>query len=333
MAARSDQPAQQGGTARDQVARMLALVPYLHAAGDGEGEVRVDDAARALGVSAGQVEQDLRVLFMCGLPGGYPDDLIDVDIDALEDGVIRVSNADYLTRPVRFSPAEVTALVVALRALADGAPEETADVVRRTLAKLEDVVGDSAASRVHLVDSGDRDLEATARALQDAVDAGRQVRLTYYVPTRDEQSERVVDPWHLHRAEGVGYLDAWCHTAGGERVFRLDRMLAVDVLDTPVQRPEPADRERGESWFDATRRVTLLLAPEAAWVPEYYPVVDRRDRSDGSLEVDLDVAGEAWLHQLLLRLAPHASVVGPREFAESYAALARQALSLYTDPA
>ena len=47
---------------------------------------------------------------MCGLPGGYPDDLIDVDLDALEgpdgvrtDGVIRVSNADYLARPLRLS--------------------------------------------------------------------------------------------------------------------------------------------------------------------------------------------------------------------------------------
>ena len=54
---------------------------------------------------------DLKVLFMCGLPGGYPDDLIDVDIDALEgpdglraDGVIRVSNADYLARPLRLTP-------------------------------------------------------------------------------------------------------------------------------------------------------------------------------------------------------------------------------------
>lgn len=325
--------AQSSGTARDQVARMLALVPYLHAAGGGEGEVRVDDAARALGVSPAQVAQDLRVLFMCGLPGGYPDDLIDVDIDALDEGVIRVANADYLTRPVRFAPAEATALVVALRALADGAPAETADVVRRTLAKIEDAVGESAASRVHLVDGGERDVEATAGLLQGAVDAGRQVRLTYYVPTRDEQSERVVDPWHLHRTEGVAYLDSWCHVAGGERVFRLDRVLAAEVLDTPVDHAEPTGRERQAGWFDSTRRVTLLLAPEAAWVPEYYPVVERRDRPDGSLEVDLEVADEAWLHQLLLRLAPHASVVEPPEFAESFTAVLRKALSLYPDPA
>jgi proteasome accessory factor C len=84
------------GGAREQVARLLTLVPYLHA----RGQVGVDEAATLLGVGPDQVVRDLKVLFMCGLPGGYPDDLIDVDLDSLEsDGLIRVSNADY--RPVR----------------------------------------------------------------------------------------------------------------------------------------------------------------------------------------------------------------------------------------
>ena len=69
----------------------------------------LDDSARAVGSTPEQVVKDLGVLFMCGLPGGFPDDLIDVDLDALEDtedgglrleGVIRISNADYLARPL-----------------------------------------------------------------------------------------------------------------------------------------------------------------------------------------------------------------------------------------
>lgn len=324
-------------TARDQVARMLALVPWLHAAaaqGDGTGgEVRIDDAARALGVTSAQVDKDLRVLFMCGLPGGYPDDLIDVDIDALDEGVIRVSNADYLARPVRLAPAEATALVVALRALADGAQGATAEVVRRTLAKIEAAASDSAASRVHLADTGAAEHEDTLRLLERALSAGRQVRISYYVPTRDEQSERVVDPRALRREEGAGYLDAWCHTAQDDRMFRLDRILDAQLLDTPVEHVEPAPRGEGAGWFDRTEAVTLRLAPEAAWVPEYYPVTGRRDLPDGAIEVDLEVASAAWLHQLLLRVAPHASVVAPQEFAESFAALAGEALRLYGPPA
>src|SRR4051794_41943917 len=89
------------GAARDQVGRLLRLVPYLH----GREQVPLDEAARVIGVAPEQLDKDLRVLFLCGLPGGYPDDLIDVDLDALEgEGVIRVSNADYLDRPLRRRP-------------------------------------------------------------------------------------------------------------------------------------------------------------------------------------------------------------------------------------
>ena len=94
---------------------------------------------------------------MCGLPGGYPDDLIDVDLDALEDpdgdGVIRVSNADYLARPLRLTPTEASALIVALRALRDGCDDETREVVDRVLGKLETAAAEGAAP---LVDVGDR---------------------------------------------------------------------------------------------------------------------------------------------------------------------------------
>ena len=69
-----------GQGAKDQVARLLTLVPMLHI----HGQMRLGDAARALGVSPDQLLKDLKVLFLVGLPGGYPDDLIDVDLDPLE---------------------------------------------------------------------------------------------------------------------------------------------------------------------------------------------------------------------------------------------------------
>ncbi|MDO9497978.1 MAG: WYL domain-containing protein, partial [Nocardioides sp.] len=105
--------------AKDQVARLLTLVPFLHT----HGQVRIDEAARALGVDEEQLVKDLMVLLMCGLPGGYPDDLIDVDLDALEAGVIRVSNADYIARTLRLTPTEASAIIVVLRALRSGAKD------------------------------------------------------------------------------------------------------------------------------------------------------------------------------------------------------------------
>ena len=91
---------------------------------------------------------------------GYPGDLIDVDLDALEepegDGVIRVSNADYLSRPLRLTPTEATALIVALRALRGGAGDDTREVVDRVLAKLEAAVAEGAGGRGQVDLGGDR---------------------------------------------------------------------------------------------------------------------------------------------------------------------------------
>jgi proteasome accessory factor C len=328
-------------SAKDQVARLLTLVPYLHA----HGEVRLDEAARALGVAPDQLFGDLKVLFMCGLPGGYPDDLIDVDIDALEgpdglrsDGVIRVSNADYLARPLRLSPTEASAVIVALRALRNGAKDDTREVVDRALAKLEAAAaqGSARGSAAAQIDPGDgaadTDQALLASQLQTAAERGRQVRLSYYVPSRDEQSDRVVDPRGVVTAEGHLYLDAWCHSAEAPRLFRLDRIDRAEVLDDPVETPQEGPRDLGDGIFSQSTDVTpvtLLLEPEARWMTSYYPVEEIREVGQDRMEVVLLVADERWLTRLMLRLAPHATVVSPPAYADTFMAAAQRALSLY----
>ncbi|GAA1908908.1 WYL domain-containing protein [Nocardioides lentus] len=320
--------------ALDQVGRLLRLVPYLNR----RGSVPLDHAATDLGVSREQLDRDLRVLFMCGLPGGYPDDLIDVDLDALEDeGVVRVSNADYLSHPLRLQATEAAALVVALRSLRTDADEETREVLDRVLAKLEVAAG-GVAQRVDAgEDPADAGLVETRATLRRAIDGGRQLRLTYLVPARDEESERVVDPDSLVTDRGHDYLGAWCHRAEAPRWFRLDRISSAVVLDSPVERPAQGPRppeEPGAGLFapatDA-RRVTLRLSPDARWVPEYYQVDEVRPQPDGSLEVDLRVADERWLRRTLMRLAPAATVVRPPEFTEMFTADLTSVEGLYSE--
>lgn len=333
--------------AKGQVGRLLTLVPYLYSQAD---DVRLDKAAADLGVEEKQLVRDLQVLFMCGLPGGYPDDLIDVDIDALTepdgDRVIRISNADYLDRQLRLTPIEATAVIVALRALRGGAvAAATKEVVDRTLAKLEQAAAEGAAASV---DPGEEPVDTSlvqihaAIATAIAIDQGRQVRIDYWVPARDEESSRVIDPRALVSIRDIEYLDAWCHTAEAPRSFRLDRIRGAEVLETPVA-TDPEDGASAEDAAGLLERtdygtvVRVRLAPEARWVGEYYSVIDPVELADGGLEVGLRVYDQRWLTRFLLRLAPHAEVVAEdarraqmsTEFTESFAASARQALGLY----
>lgn len=331
-----------GAGARDQVARLLTLVPFLHHR-DG---VRLEEAASLLGTSSEQVLRDLKVLFMCGLPGGLPGDLIDVDLDAIEteegspvtEGVIRVENADYLARPLRLSATEASAVIVALRMLRDTSNGETRALVKQVLTKLEKAASHAGAAHVD-VSPSPRDAEQVAQAdltrvLNEAAVAGRQVRLAYFVPSRGEESERIVDPRGVVTHGVFAYLDAWCHRAEAERLFRLDRIARADVLETPVSSPPRAPRDLSDGLFaDADQPgsavVTLRLAPEARWATEYYPMRAVRPQADGTAEVDLVVVDRRWLIRLLMRLAPHAEVVSPREFTETFNATAQETLSLY----
>ena len=95
-------------TSASQVTRLLSLVPYLQAHPDAD----VASTASMFGVSPRQLVADLNVLWFCGLPGGLPGDLIEVDMDALEEGRIRLTNAEFLSRPLRFSVEEAMSLIV-----------------------------------------------------------------------------------------------------------------------------------------------------------------------------------------------------------------------------
>jgi proteasome accessory factor C len=319
--------------ARDQVGRLLALVPYIQS----REEVSVEQAAADFGVRPQQIVKDLNVLWFCGLPGLGMGDLIDVDMDALDgEGVIRVSNADYLSRPLQLGSSEAAALIVALRTLREAADDAVRPVVDRALAKLEAAAGDGAslAARVDVrMPAHEAEVSRLRATLTGAVQSRRQVRLGYYVPARDEATERTVDPLRVVTAEGNTYLEAWCHQAEGQRLFRLDRVSSAEVLGTAVdEHPDVEPRDLAAGLFQPSADdtlATLRLRPQARWVAEYYPVETVTELDDGGLRVTLRAGDSEWLTRLVLRLGGAAEVETPTELAQTVRRAATDALANY----
>jgi len=315
--------------AKDQVERMLALVPYLRAR---EG-IRVDDVAKDFGVKPAQIVKDLKVLWFCGLPNSVTGDMIDIDMDALDgEGVVRLSNADFLTRPLRLAPHEALALMVALRALRETAGQER-DAVDRALAKLETAAGD-VASRASAVDVHVDPVDAQTRAVVDsALRESKQLELTYYVPARDETTHRVVDPMRLIFSEGQVYLEAWCNRVDEVRMFRLDRITGAALLETPATphaESHRVDLSRGIFQPDASDPLAVIeLEPAARWVADYYPIDSQRELGGGRLQVSLRFRDERWLQRLILRLGGDARLVEPVLLSERVRRRAAEALKQY----
>lgn len=316
---------------KDQLARLLALAPYLQT----RGEVPLTEVAADFGVTREQMLKDLRVLYLCGLPGFGPGDLIEINVEALEDdpdGVVRIDNADFLARPLRLGSNEASALIVALRALLDSSSDGSRAVVERTLAKLETAVEGGTTPLVEVRIPAHRPSFQRARSdLEQAISADRQIRIGYYVPARDETSDRVIDPIAVLREDGRTYLDAWCHLAEERRLFRVDRIVATTPLDTPRARNELEPRDLSAGLFQAgpeDLRVRLLLAEQMRWFAEYYPVIEAVEAPDGGLEVTLAVSDERWLHRLALRFGHGMTVLEPAALAVRIRDVAQEALRL-----
>ena len=90
----------------DRLPRLLSLVPYLQA----HPGAKVADVAEVFGVTEKQLRSDLDLVFLCGLPGHGPGDLIDVSYDG---DTVSVTNADTIARPLRLTTQEALALIVA----------------------------------------------------------------------------------------------------------------------------------------------------------------------------------------------------------------------------
>ena len=319
--------------ARDQVNRLLALVPYLRA----REAVSVQEAAEEFRVAPATIRRDISVLMFCGLPGLGMGDLIEVDFDALEgEDVIRLSNADYLTRPLRLDSTEAAALVVGLRALLEGSSVDEREVILRALRKIEEAAGEAAgiAAQVDLRPAVDADEQALEKRLTEAVGQGRQVRLSHRSPVRDEVTTRVVDPIAVSHAGGHAYLDAWDLSVEDRRLFRLDRVVEAEVLDQPVGEHaelEPLDLDDGVFRPSPDAMLaTVRLTAQARWVTEYYPVESATEEPDGGLTITLRVGDPAWLVRLLLPLGDTARLIEPADLAETVRSTARQALDHYT---
>lgn len=112
----------------------------------------------------------------------------------------------------------------------------------------------------------------TFRRLADAVLHRRQLRLRYWTASRDAETERVVDPWHLACIDGEWYLIGWCHQRQARRVFAPARIRGLE--ETGGSFTVPDDFRIGE-FFDGAFRVIqeadqplqtvrLRFAPSAA---------------------------------------------------------------------
>jgi proteasome accessory factor C len=314
-------------TATDRLARLLALVPYVVS----RQAVGMAETAAAFGVSERQLVDDLNMLWCVELRS--PDPYCPIDL-SYEGGEIVISEAESIDRPLRLGVDEASALLVALRMLAELPGMGDRSALGRTIAKLEAAAGAAAMPSAQVaVQVDDGAASAVLAQVTAALTGGRRLHLSYYVPGRDEATERDADPMRLVMVDGRRYLEAWCRSAAAVRLFRLDRILAIEVLDVAAQVPpqaEPVDVDQGLFRpSPADTLVVLELATAGRWVAEYFPCEEVTELGDGRMRVSLRTPDTQMVRRLALRLGEDGRVLAPAGLAEQVGQDARAALAQY----
>jgi predicted DNA-binding transcriptional regulator YafY len=323
------------GTA-DRLPRLLALVPYLRTHQGAE----LAEVAAVFDITVRQLHDDLNLLWVCGLPGGGPGDLLDF---AFEGETVSVIETQTLDRPLKLTADEALALRVAARALADVpglAEREALESAQAKLAMasadLPELFDPSATAPLQVALEPESDVLVTVRA---ALDSGHTLALRYLVASRDEVTERVVTPMRLVSVDGRWYLEGWCQRSDGVRLFRLDRM--VEAVAGAAAGPLPSEavpRDLAEGLFrpgEHDLTVVLELEPAARWVADYYPVEQATELavapgssadSPKRLRVELRTPDPAWVIRLALRLGGQGRVVAPPQIVAAVREQAETAL-------
>lgn len=132
----------------------------------------------------------------------------------------------------------------------------------------------------------DRERPALIESLQIAIVRRRKIRLTY-VGWGREQSQRLVEPWGLANKNDVWYLLGG--TEEGQRTFRVDRIIEVEVTDLDADRP--ASFELSEAWERVVEEVeqkranvTALVLVDAEYLPALSTQFGRQCVVDGPID-------------------------------------------------
>lgn len=305
--------------------RILNLVQYWQQ----HPNVALSSAAADLGVDIAQLKADSKLLTTCGF-GQYPDELFDLRV---ENRGVAVMNNLGLNRPLKLTTLEASSLLLTMQTLQQIPGFVSSDAVASVTAKLKD----------HLRGAeGAFDITSIAQPVDDealgllaeALSEKRKVGFVYR-NVRGEVRNFEASVASVVTAHGATYFKGYVDTLGEHRMFRVDRMSNVRLLDVaatphmelPSARVDPHD----VFGFAAVQEQAVVeLAARDAWVLEAVATSEVQ-KHDDVLQVTVPVANRAWLEGFLLAHADRVRLIAPEDLRHSVLQRAQTALCAYDE--
>lgn len=293
----------------ERTARLLDLVPYINT----HQGIALKDLAAVFEVSNAQMVNDLTTLWMCGLPGYTPLELMDLDF---ESGYVNISNAPTLAKPRSVTFDEGVALILGLDLLRASIPTDRSDLLEKIdslSARLSSIINlNSTFSVIAPINQG------VSAAIDEALASRSSLEIEYHSMYRDEITKRTIFPIEIIQVEGQQYLSSYCYSATDFRQFKLDRIQKAIVTQESKTIPEDAtDTQRINS--------RLKVLKPTREIAERF---SRQDLKAGS-EFDFQTYSQQWLERSILSSGDGVALLTPPEIRASIAQMAQSMLDRY----
>ncbi len=300
-----------------KTARLLDLVPYITT----HQGISVEDLAKEFSISTEELLDDLNTLWMCGLPGYTPLELIDL---SFESGYVSIRNAEILQKVRLLTKEELVVIAIGLDFLRESISKDRVDLIAAIASlqlKIKSLIGDIAQASP-TVDSAHR--AVILRAIKERKD----LEIEYHSLIRDEVSTRTVTPLELGEDKGIEVLLAYCSKALGFRTFRLDNVKQAKLLDASEFVTEA--QNDSEELFRAKCKVNSRLRTT---FERFRLETDMATSSALSLgkgiTVEVTSFSQDWLVRNFMSTLANTEITDPADLAKSVGAKARATLELY----
>ena len=295
-----------------QVERLLDLVPYLTS---NQG-VALEQVAADFHTDKSTVIDDLNTLWMCGLPGYTPLELIDLSFDT---GFVTIRNAEVLSKPRKLSNMELATVIVGLSILREliqptnNHYEGVSNLLKR-LTSSSSIPGPSS-----IRSSIDPEIRfICAKGMKDK----SSISIVYHSYAKDVETDRQVYPFGFQVLDGREYLECFCYESKGFRLFRLDRVKSANISGSA--QPFPAERSNTE----VVRHFHFRVLAESRKVSETFQSTFPADYS-AKTEFESSAFNDEWIIRTFCSLNAAAALTSPADIRDQIHERAKRALALY----
>lgn len=252
----------------------------------------------------------------------------------------------YKLPPMTFTAEEATVLYMGANLVREVWGQTYDDAVTAVTAKLDNVLPDDlreevARARQSLVVGGlaardYRPWEPTIHTLRQCIGERHCVHLLYRPLARQEDTDRVIEPYALTFQWGLWYLVGFCRLRQDMRTFRVDRIQQIEPLEERFSMPRDFDvrefmaRVMGGDW--AYTVVVHVEADAALCMREWHGHwMEITDHDDGSITARFGAASLDWATGWVLSYGSAVRVLEPPELATRVQTTAEDVLQRYEE--